>query len=195
MEVERKALWKGRVEPGVPQEEEAAPMETTTATDDPSIIPGTDLHVVPPPGVVMQDFSQTGKPVVDLTGGPDNMAATATQGGQANQPSHGAGGPGPRISDEELGKKLTLFQCLDAMNRDLNVLEDGYFQCVEAVRKIVKQISADLDALEDAYVKSVMASLAKWQASGASALQAMHTASAQEWDTRHKELTQASSTF
>ena len=63
------------------------------------------------------------------------------------------------------------------MNRDLYILEEGYFKCMDAVRKVVKKISADLDALEDAYVKSVMASLAKWQATGANALQAMHTAS------------------
>ena len=88
-----------------------------------------------------------------------------------------------------------MFQCLDAMNRDLYILEDGYFQCVDAVHKVVKQISGDLDALEDAYVKSVMASLAKWQATGASALQAMHTASVQEWDTRHKQLIQATVEF
>ena len=81
------------------------------------------------------------------------------------------------------------------MNRDLYILEEGYFQCVDAVRKVVKKISTDLDALEDAYIKSVMASLAKWQATGANALQAMHTASVQEWDTRHKELIKATVEF
>ena len=170
-------------------------MDTTTAAGDPSAIPGTNLHVLPPDGATMQDFSQVGKPIVDLTGAPDDVAATANQGPQATLPPGTMGGRGVQISDEEVAGQLTLFQCLDAMNRDLYILEEGYFQCVDAVRKVIEQISADLDALEDAYVKSVMASLAKWQATGANALQAMHTASVQEWDTHHKELIKATVEF
>ena len=143
----------------------------------------------------MQHFPQVGQPVMDLTGAPNDRAAGANQGLQATQPLGAMGGCGAQISDKELANQLTMFQCLDAMNRDLYILEEGYFQCVDAVRKVVKQISADLDALEDAYIKNVMASLAKWQATGASALQAMHTASVQEWDTRHKELIKATVDF
>ena len=195
MEEERKAQWEERVGHGKPQEGETAVRGAATAASDPSAIQGTDLHVLPPEGVTMQHFPQVGQPVVDLTGTPGDRAAGANQGLQASQPPSATGGRGAQISDEELANQLTMFQCLDAMNRDLYILEDGYFQCVDAVRKVVKQISADLDALEDAYVKSVMASLAKWQASGASALQAMHTASVQEWDARHKELIKATVEF
>ena len=195
IEEERKAQWEGRVRHGKPQEGETDVMDTTTAAGDPSAIPGTNLHVLPPDGATMQDFSQVRQPIVDLTGAPNDVAATANQGLQATLPPGTTGGRGVQISDEELAGQLTLFQCLDAMNRDLYILEEGYFQCMDAVRKVVKQISADLDALEDAYVKSVMASLAKWQATGANALQAMHTASVQEWDTRHKELIKATVEF
>ena len=195
IEEERKAQWEGRVGRGKPQGGETDVMDTTTAAGDPSAIPGTNLHVVPPEGSTMEHFPQVGQPVVDLTGAPDDVAAAANQGLPAAQPPDATGGRGVQISDEELANQLTLFQCLDAMNRDLFILEDGYFKCVDAVRKVVKQISADLDALEDAYVKSVMASLAKWQATGANALQAMHTASVQEWDTRHKELIKATVDF
>ena len=195
IEEERKAQWEGRVGHGKPQEGETDGMATTTATGDPSTIPGTNLHVVPPDGSTMQHFPQVGQPMVDLTGAPDDVAATANQGLPAAQPPGATGGQGVQISDEELANQLTLFQCLDAMNRDLYILEEGYFQCMDAVRKVVKKISADLDALEDTYVKSVMASLAKWQATGANALQAMHTASIQEWDTRHKELIKATVEF
>ena len=80
MEEERKAHWEGRVGLGKSQECETAAMDTTTATGDPSVIPGTNLHVVPPAGTIMRDFSQTGRSVVDLTEGPDDVAATATQG-------------------------------------------------------------------------------------------------------------------
>ena len=195
IEEERKAQWEGRVRRGKPQEGETDVMDTTTAAGDPSAIPGTNLHVVPPEGSTMEHFPQVGQPIVDLTGAPDDVAAAANQGLPAAQPPGATGGRGVQISDEELANQLTLFQCLDAMNRDLFILEEGYFKCVDAVRKVVKKISADLDALEDAYVKSVMASLAKWQATGANALQAMHTASVQEWDTRHKELIKATVEF
>ena len=195
IEEERKAQWEERVGHGKPQEGETDVMDTTTAAGDPSAIPGTNLHLLPPDGATMQDFSQVGQPIVDLTGAPDDVAATANQGLQATLPPGVTGGRGVQISDEELTGQLTLFQCLDAMNRDLYILEEGYFQCVDAVRKVVKQISDDLDALEDAYVKSVMASLAKWQATGANALQTMHTASVQEWDTRHKELIKTTMEF
>ena len=47
-----------------------------------------------------------------------------------------------------------MFKCLDAMSRDQSILEDGYFKCVEAVRKVVKEVSADLDEMENAYVAS-----------------------------------------
>ena len=195
IEEERKAQWEERVGRRKPQEGETDVRGAATATGDPSTIQGTNLHVLPPEGVTMQHFPQVGRPVVDLTGAPDDRAAGANQGLQATQPPGATGGRGAQISDEELANQLTMFQCLDAMNRDLYILEEGYFQCLDAVRKVVKQISADLDALEDAYVKSVMASLAKWQATGASALQAMHTASVQEWDTRHKELIKATVEF
>ena len=55
----------------------------------------------------------------------------------------------------------------------------------------MKEVSADLDELENTYVANVMKALAKWQESGADALQAMHTASAKEWDTLHTKLIQA----
>ena len=195
IEEEQKARWEGRVGRGKPQEGETDVIDTTTAAGDPSAIPGTNLHVLPPDGATMQDFSQVRQPIVDLTGAPDDVAATVNQGLQATLPPDATGGCGVQISDEELAGQLTLFQCLDAMNRDLYILEEGYFQCVDAVRKVVKQISADLDALEDAYVKSVMVSLAKWQATGANALQAMYTASVQEWDTHHEELIKATVEF
>ena len=65
MEAERKARWEERVKLTAPPGEGVAPMDTTAAaaTGDPSAIPGTDLHVVPPPGTTMQDFSQTGKAI------------------------------------------------------------------------------------------------------------------------------------
>ena len=195
IEEERKAQWEERVGRGKPQEGETDVKDTTATADDPSAIPGTNLHVLPPDGSTMQHFPQVGQRVVDLTGAPNNRAAAANQGLQGTQPPGATGGRGAQISDEELASQLTMFQCLDAMNRDLYILEEGYFQCVDAVRKVIKQISADLDALEDAYVKTVMASLAKWQATGANALQAMHTASIQEWDTRHKELIKATVEF
>ena len=195
IEEEWKAQWEERVGRGKPQEGETDVRDAATAAGDPSAIQGTNLHVLPPEGVTMQHFPQAGRPVVDLTGAPDDRAAGANQGLQATQPPGATGGRGAQISDEELANQLTMFQCLDAMNRDLYILEEGYFQCVDTVRKVVKQISADLDALEDAYVKSVMASLAKWQATGVSALQAMHTASVLEWDTRHKELIKATVEF
>ena len=195
IEEEWKAQWEGRVGRGKTQEGETDVGDTTTTAGDPSAIPGTDLHVLPPEGSTMRHFPPVGQSVVDLTGTADDRAAGANQGLQAGQPPSATGGRGAQISDEELADQLTMFQCLDAMNRDLYILEGGYFQCVDAVRKVVKQISAELDALEDAYVKSVMASLAKWQASGASALQAMHTTSAQEWDACHKELIQATVEF
>ena len=147
IEEERKAQWEGRVRRGKPQEGDTNVMAATTATGDPSAIPGTNLHVVPPDGSTMQHFPQVWQPIVDLTSVPDDVAAAANQGLPAAQPPGATGGRGVQISDEELASQLTLFQCLDAMNRDLNILEEGYFQCVDAVRKVVKKISADLDAL------------------------------------------------
>ena len=59
----------------------------------------------------------------------------------------------------------------------------------------MKEVSADLDDLENAYVAAVMKAIAKWQESGAEALQAMHTADAKEWDKLHTQLIQATVEF
>ena len=127
IEEERKAQWEERVRRGKPQEGETDVKDATTAAGDPSAIPGTNLHVLPPDGATMQHFPQVGRPVVDLTGAPNDRAAAANQGLQATQPPGTTGGRGAQISDEELASQLTMFQCLDAMNRDLYILEEGYF--------------------------------------------------------------------
>ena len=103
IEEERKARWEGRVRRGKPQKSETDVMDTTTAAGDPSAIPGTNLHVVPPEGSTMEHFPQVGQPVVDLTGAPDDVAATANQGLPAAQPPDATGGRGVQISDEEVG--------------------------------------------------------------------------------------------
>ena len=81
--------------------------------------------------------------------------------------------PGDQISDEELGARLLMFKCMESMSKDQSILEDGYYKCVELVRGVMKEVSADLDDLENTYVTAVMKALAKWQESGAEALQAM----------------------
>ena len=168
-------------------------MDTTPAPTDPSAIPGTHLHVIPPQGATMQDFFKTGYAVMDLTESADDPASVGNVGGQASQPQGAAGGSkaGAQISDEELNARLLLFKCLDKMNNDQNILEDAYYKCVEIVRGVMKEVSANLDDMENAYVAAVMKALGKWQDSGAKALQAMHTASAKEWDELHAELVEA----
>ena len=52
-----------------------------------------------------------------------------------------------------------------------------------------------MDEMENAYVAAVIRALAKWQESGAEALQAMHTADAKEWDKLHTKLIQATAEF
>ena len=138
----------------------------------------------------MEDFSKTGHAVKDLTESADDPASVGNVGGQASQPQGAAGSSkaGARISDEELGARLLLFKCLDKMNNDQNILEDAYYRCVEIVRGVVKEVSADLDDMENAYVAAVMKALGKWQDSGVKALQAMHSTSAKEWDNLHSEL-------
>ena len=80
IEEERKAQWEGRVGRGKPQEGDTDVMATTTATGDPSAIPGTNLHVVPPDGSTMQHFPQVGQPIVDLTGAPTMWLPLRTRG-------------------------------------------------------------------------------------------------------------------
>ena len=172
-------------------------MDTTPAPTDPATIPGTNLHIVTPEGVTMEDFSKTGQAVMDLTESADDLASVGNVGGQPSKPQGAAGGSkaGSQISDEELNARLLLFKCLDKMNNDQNILEDAYYKCVEIVREVMKEVSADLDEMENAYVTAVMKALGKWQDSGAKALQAMHTASTKEWDKLHSELVQATVQF
>ena len=197
MEAEREAQRLERIRQMQEDEGKATGMDTTPAPPDPSAIPGTHLHVVTPEGVTMQDFSKTGYAVMDLTESADEQASMGNVGGQATKPQGATGGSkaGAQISDAELGARLLMFKCLDSMNKDQNILEDGYYKCVEVVRGIVKEVSADLDEMENAYVAAIMKALAKWQESGANALQAMHTASAKEWDKLHTELIQATVEF
>ena len=147
----------------------------------------------------MEDFSKTGRVVMDLTGSTDEQeqVSTGNVGGQATKPQGAVGGSraSTHISDAELTARLLMFKCLDSMNKDQNILEDGYYKCVEVVCGVVKEVSANLDELENAYVASIMMALAKWQESGANALQAMHTASTKEWDKLHTELIQATVEF
>ena len=201
IEAEREALRLERIRQMQKGESETTEMDTTPA--DPAAIPGTDLHIVTPDGVTMEDFSGTGQAVVDLTGSPANTGSLGNVGGQASQPQGAAGGnkaaggskADSKISDEELNARLLLLKCLDRMNNDQNILEDAYYTCVELVREVVKEVSADLDNMENAYVAAVMKALGKWQDTGAKALQSMHTASAKEWDKLHAELTQATVQF
>ena len=145
----------------------------------------------------MEDFSKTGQVTADLTGPTDEQASTGNTGGPATQPqgTTGDGGASTAISDAELSARLTMLKCLDGLSRDLNILEGGYYKCVDETRKVVKEVSAEPDNLENAYVVSIMKALAKWQESGAEALQAMHTANAKEWDRRHDELIRATVAF
>ena len=201
IDAEREASRLGRICQMQGGEGETTEMDTTPA--DPAAIPGTKLHIVTPQGVTMEDFSGTGQAVVDLTGPSANMASLGNVGGQASQPQEAAGGgkaaggskAGSRISNEELNACLLLLKCLDKMNNDQNILEDAYYKCVELVREVMKEVSADLDDMENAYVAAVMKALGKWQDSGAKALQSMHTASAKEWDKLHSELIQATVHF
>ena len=197
IEAEREAQRLERIRQMQKGADKVTEMDTTPALSDPTAIPGTNLHVVTPQGVTMEDFSKTGQAVVDLTGPTDDPASLGNVGGQASQPQGAAGGSkaGSQISDEELNARLLLLKCLDKMNNDQNILEDAYYKCVEIVREVVKEVSADLDDMENAYVAAVMKALGKWQDSGAKALQAMHTASAKEWDKLHSELTQATVEF
>ena len=136
-------------------------MDTTPAPAGPSVIPGTHLHVIPPQGVTMEDFSKTGYTVMDLTESADEPASVGNVGGQASQPQGAAGSSkaGAQIRDEELNARLLLFKCLDKMNNDQNILEDAYYKCVEIVRGVVKEVSADLDDMENAYVAAIMKAL------------------------------------
>ena len=145
----------------------------------------------------MEDFSKSGQATVDLAGSADEQASTGNIGSQATTPQGATGGgrAGNQISDAELGARLLMFKCLDSMSKDQNILEDGYYKCVEVVRVVVKEVSADLDEMENAYVTAVMKALAKWQESGAEAFQAMHTANAKEWDQLHTQLIKATVEF
>ena len=91
----------------------------------------------------MEDFSKSGQVTVDLTGPTDEQASTGNTGGPATQPqgTTGGGQTGAEISDAELSARLTMLKCLDGMSRDLNILEAGYFKCVDEVRKVVKEVS------------------------------------------------------
>ena len=190
MDDDRMAQCVERIRPRQADQSKVIAMDTTLALTDPAAIPSTKLHVVPPEGTVMQDFSQSGKVAVDLTQCTGETASTGNTGGPATQPqgATGSGRAGTAIGDAELAAELNMFQCLDAMCKNLNLLEGGYFQCVDKIRKVIREVSSDLDALENAYVVSVMAALAKWQQSGIGALQAMHMANAREWDAHHTEL-------
>ena len=151
----------------------------------------------PPKGAVMADFSDLGKVTVDLTQSVDEEASTSNAGGQATDPQDATGGgrAGTTISDAQLAAEVNIYKSLDDMCRDLNILEAGYFKCVDETRGVIKEVSTHLDTLENAYVASVMAALAKWQEFGAEALQAMHTASPQEWDMQHTRLIKANVAF
>ena len=191
MDAQRAALCEDRHRQLQDDGKKDTGMDTTPAPPDPAAIPGTNYHIVTPEGVTMEDFSKTGQVVMDLTESADDKVSTGNTGGQAAVPQP----TGADISDEELTARLMMFKCLDAMSRDQSILEDGYFKCVEAVRKVVKEVSADLDEMENAYVAAVMRALVKWQESGAKALQAMHTADAKEWDKLHTNLIQATVEF
>ena len=161
MDVEWEAQRQERICHMQEDEGRATGMDTTPAPPDPSAIPGTDLHIVTPPGVVMQDFSKTGQVVMDLTESTDKEASTGNVGGQATKLQGATGGSkaGAQISDAELSARLLMFKCLDLMTKDQNILEDGYYKCVEAVRGVVKEVSADLDDIENAYVAAIMKGL------------------------------------
>ena len=171
-------------------------MDTTPA--DPAAIPGTNLHIVPPArshhGGLLRDWT--------TCCGPDwtprrHCFLRKRRGAKPPSRKEAAGGSkaGDQISDEELNARLLLLKCLDKMNHNQNILEDAYYTCVELVREVVKEVSADLDDMENAYVAAVMKALGKWQDSGAKALQAMHTCSTKEWDKLHAELIQATVQF
>ena len=112
MVAEREAQRLERIRHRQEDESKATGMDTTPAPPDPSAIPGTHLHVVPPDGVTMQDFSKTGYAVMDLTESADEPASMGNVGGQASQPQGAAGGSqaGTQISDEELNARLTPVQ-------------------------------------------------------------------------------------
>ena len=67
MDDERKAQREERIRKRQAEQNKAVPMDTTPAHTDPAAIPGMQLHMLPPKGAVMADFSNSGKVTVDLT--------------------------------------------------------------------------------------------------------------------------------
>ena len=61
MEAVRKAQHEERVRQRQAEQSKTTDMDTTPATTDPMVIPGTNLHVVTLQGVTMEDFSKTGR--------------------------------------------------------------------------------------------------------------------------------------
>ena len=104
MDVEQMAQCEERLWQSQAGGKKHTSMDTTPAPSDPAAIPGTDLHIVTPEGVTMEDFSKTGQVVMDLTESTDEKVSTGNARGQATNPQGGAGGEpaGTQISDEEL---------------------------------------------------------------------------------------------
>ena len=169
MDDEQKMQREERIRKRQAEQNKAVPMDTMPAHTDPAAIPGTQLHVLPPKGAVMADFSNSGKVTVDLTQSVNEEASTGNTGGQATDPQGATGGgrAGTAVSDAQLAAEVNIYKSLDDMCRDLNILEAGYFKCVDETRGVINEVSTHLDALENTYMASVMAALAKWQEFGA----------------------------
>ena len=86
MNAEREAQREERIWQLQTDESKVTGMDTTPAPSDPASIPGTNLHVVTPQGVTMEDFSKSGQVTVDLTGSAHEQASTGNVGGQATKP-------------------------------------------------------------------------------------------------------------
>ena len=152
-----KAEWANRIQQWASEQTgiDAVTMDTIPAPPDPSAIPGTDLYVLLLPGVTMMDFSQLGRVGApgDLTGPPPAHANLTSMAGEQATATEGA--------SPDLVAEANMFKCLDTMSKDLAILEDRYFKCLDATTQVVKEFSAKMDALDDAYMVAIRAVMGK----------------------------------
>ena len=88
-----------------------------------------------------------------------------------------------------------LCQVLGEMNDSLEHLERGYFDCFHEMVKATREVLADINEIDAAYIDTVLMAMAKWQADVTLAITDMHTDDCAVWDTNHNAIDKSTQKF
>ena len=163
----------------------------------------SNMEVTPMPDVQFVDPEKY-RSFLDIKPDKGDEVTTASAGTPAQAPRHSATmDTAPVPAKTMTGAEGTqhpldprdLCQALGEMNDSLEHLERGYFVCFHEMVKATREVLADINEIDAAYIDMVLTAMAKWQMDVTLAITDMHTDDCAVWDANCNAIDESTQKF